>query len=434
MVNGHSGSWSPGSTRLEIDEPEGLELPPHPESFETPTRVVPRVSHQHESAQAGWIVGDMVRMLTETPPPVRWLVEGLIPAGVPGILAARAGAGKSITALLAGMGLASGQGVLGRRVDANEARGVLFVSLEDDEDEFHRRVHRGVTLLEHGDEWTLEHRAALCDRFVPLFPNRSSGEAFNLESQWKTLKEKALAIKGGCGLIILDTLSRLADGDENSAKDMRPFMEAVTALSQTSGATVLSIHHVAKGNDGNSDKKLWQRLHPEALRGSSSVEAAARFVLQMAALSPSEAEGAGLDLESALRGRFVALHLSKISSAEKGDTILLERRHGDEEAVGFLTPHPDSERILAVIQGEAAVLRLTKRDKVLLTIAEAGGLAKMDQKAAASEVWPDASNPKGQWDKTLTDLRKRGWLRELNLSEAGLAAAESLRHSSSGRK
>jgi hypothetical protein len=60
-----------------------------------------------------WIVGDVARMLREEPPPVRWLVEGLIPASSPGLFAARAGAGKSMTSLLIALGLASGHGVLG---------------------------------------------------------------------------------------------------------------------------------------------------------------------------------------------------------------------------------------------------------------------------------------------------------------------------------
>lgn len=431
------GKDRPGGWDLADPVPEGVDLrvildagKPVGQEVESTKPFV----HPTLPRPSAWIVGDVGRMLKEDPPPVRYLVPGLIPAGVPGILAARASAGKSMTALSIGMGLASGLGVLGRAVSTEEARGVIFAGLEDDEDEFHRRVRRGIALLEEDPEWTLEHQAALALRLVPLFPNRASGAAFNLEAQWETLAEKAAAIPGGCGLIILDTLSRMADGDENSAKDMRPFNEAVSALAQATGAAVLSIHHVGKGNDGNSDKKLWQRLHPEALRGSSAVEAAARFVIQMAALSPSEAQAAGLEAEQALRGGYVALHLSKMSSAEKGSTVLLERRQSTEPGAGFLSLHPESERILAVIQGEAAVLKLTKRDHVLLAIAEAGGLVSLDQKAAAALIWPDAGNPKGQWDKTLSDLRKKTWLRDLALSDAGWAKAETLGFIPSARK
>ena len=396
--------------------PSKFDVIESPESFAHPTLLRP----------SAWIVGDVGRMLDEDPPPVHWLVEGLIPAGVPGILAARAGAGKSMTALLIGMGLASGLGVLGRPVSDEKARGVIFAGLEDDEAEFHRRVRRGITLLEEDPEWTPEHRKALASRLVPLFPDRASGESFSLEAQWGTLAKKATSIEGGCGLIILDTLSRMAEGDENSAKDVRPFNEAVAALSQATGAAVVSIHHVGKGNDGNSDRKLWERLHPEALRGSSAVEAAARFIIQMAALSPSEAHGAGLEPDQALRGGYVAFSLSKISASEKGSTVLLERRQGTEPGAGFLGLHPDSERILALIQGAAATLKLNKRDRVLLAIAEAGGLARMDQKEAAARIWPDIEKPKGQWDKALCAIRKDGWLQDLALTDPGWAKAQTL--------
>ena len=135
-----------------------------------------------------------------------------------------------------------------------------------------------------------------------------------------------------------------------------------------------------------------------------------------------------------MRGSYVALHLSKMNAAEKGSTVLLERRQATEPGGGFLCPHPDSERILAVIQGEAAVLKLNRRDSVLLAIAEAGGLAKLDQKAAATLIWPDSENPKGQWDKALSALRKSGFISDLSITEAGWAKAETLGYTPSARK
>lgn len=396
--------------------------------WDHPTLTMPATDGQ---ATGAWIVGDVGRMLTEPPPLVRWLVDGLIPGGVPGVLAARAGAGKSMTALSIGMGLASGLGVMGRPVSMEEARGVLFVGLEDDEAEFHRRFARGLELLKEDPQWTPAREGRLLRRLLPLFPNRASGEALYLRDQWRSLADLANAIPGGCGLIILDTLARMADGDENKASDIRPFNEAVSALAQATGAAVLSIHHVGKGNDAPSEKKLWQRLHPEALRGSSAVEAAARFIIQMAALSPSEAQATGLEVDRALRGGYVAMHLSKMNSSEKGDTILLERRQAGEPGAGFLSLHPESERILALIQGASAVLKLTKRDEVLLAIAETGGLAGLDPKVAAPSIWPDSGNPRGQWDKSLHALRKAGLLGDLRLTDLGLAKAETLGSGSS---
>lgn len=373
-----------------------------------------------------WIEGDIHRWMTEEPPPVRWLVEGLIPAGVPGVFAARANAGKSMTALLIALGLASGRGVLGRAVSPDAPRGAIYVGLEDDQPEFQRRFRRGLDLLQEGGDWAAADDEALRHRFLPLFPNRGMGVSLSLDAQWENIAQRANAIPGGCGLIVLDTLARLSEGDENSASEIRPFMDAQAALVQATGASVIAIHHVGKGNDTPSDKKLWQRLHPEALRGSSAIEAGARFILTMAALSPQEAAMAALDDADALNGGLVALKLAKASQSEKGLTLLLERRHAGQAGAGFLVPHPDSERALAAIQGDVAARRLNKRDRVLLTIAEAGHLGNLDQKAAADEIWPGAEKPKGQWDKQLSGLRKQRWLKGPHLTDAGWVHAESL--------
>ena len=427
------GKDKPGGWDLADPAPAGVDLQAILDAGKQAEPTAPKPGNRMPRV-AAWIVGDVGRMLREDPPAVRWLVPGLIPAGMPGILAARSNAGKSMTALMIGMGLASGLGVLGHSVSDEEARGVLFVGLEDDEAEFHRRVRRGIALLEEDPGWTEAHREALALRLVPLFPDRASHESFSLEAQWETLAQKAAAIPGGCGLIILDTLSRMMEGDENSAEHTRPFNEAVSALSQASCAAVMSIHHVGKGNDAPSDKPLWQRLHPEALRGSSAVEAAARFIIQMAALSPGEAQAAGLEPEVALKGGYMAFHLSKMSAAEKGSTILLERRQGSEPGAGFLSLHPESERILALIQGAAATLKLNRKEQVLVMVAEAGGMKGLDQKAAAAAIWTDSQNPKGQWDKALSGLRAAGFLVDLALTDAGWAKAETLGFIPSTRK
>jgi len=381
-----------------------------------------------------WTVGDMKRMLGETPPSVPWLVQGLIPAGVVGIMAGRASVGKSSTALLIGMGLAAGLNVLGREVSQEARRGVVYVSLEDDRDEIHRRVQRASSLLAEDRDWTDAHMESLIQRFIPLFPNRASGAVFSLEARWREIADKANAIPGGCALIVLDTLARLSWGEESSSRDMRPFMEAMAALCDATGATVMAVHHVGKGHDTNSDRKLCDRLHPEALRGSSAIEGAARFVIQLASLSPAEAEEVGLDVGEASKGAYVVLAPTKISSAQRGDMVLLERRREGEPGAGFLYPHPDSRQKMAALAGQTTVLKLRRGDEVLLAIAEAGNLGSMDKTSEASRIWPNSPNPKGQWDKQVSALRNAGFLKGDLLTKAGWAEAERLGFQPSDRK
>mgnify|MGYP001241959036 CR=1 FL=1 len=191
------------------------DMPPWPENEDEPyTRTT-------GAARRPWIVGDMAKMLSEPPPEIAWLVEGLIPAGLPGIIAAEGGIGKSMTALLIGLGLTSGKGVLGRSVSRGAACGVVYVSMEDDKDEWHRRLHRGMELMREDPTWTQANENRVRERLMPLFPNRAGGADFRLESEWKSIAEVAKSIPGGCGLIILDTFSRLSAGDENSVKETR---------------------------------------------------------------------------------------------------------------------------------------------------------------------------------------------------------------------
>lgn len=428
-MNTHSETGHPTLNGLALEEPKGFELPPLPIE-----EMVTRESNPTGIKGKAWIVGDVDRMMSDDPPPVRWLVEGLIPAGMVGVLAGRANAGKSMIALHISMGVAAGMDVLGRSIGQSEARGVLFVGMEDDENEFHRRLHRGAALLQEDPEWSPEHRESLIQRFVPLFPNRASEASFSLENQWRNLAEQANAIPGGCGLIFIDTLARMAKGDENSAKDMGHFNDAMFALAQATKATVIAIHHVGKGHDVNSDKTLMQRLDPEALRGSSALEGAIRFVIQMAALSPAEAKVARLDMDTARKGAYVAMRMSKLSVDERGDTVVMERRGRSEVGAGFLSLHPESDQILESIHGEAAVAKLNRRDMVLRAIATHGGLSGIDQKAMAASIWAESKNPKGQWDKMLTALRQEGLIRDQSLTEAGWVKAESLGVVPSDRK
>jgi hypothetical protein len=58
----------------------------------------------------------------------------------------------------------------------------------------------------------------------------------------------------------------------------------------------------------------------------------------------------------------------------------------------------------------------------------------LDQKAEAARMWPDSGNPKSQEDKALSELRKKGFLRDPSLTEAGWAQAETLGYIPSARK
>ena len=55
-----------------------------------------------------------------------------------------------------------------------------------------------------------------------------------------------------------------------------------------------------------------------------------------------------------------------------------------------------------------------------------GSLLKMNKPTAAALIWPDALDPRNQWDKALTTLRQEGWLTDLTMTDAGWAKAETI--------
>jgi hypothetical protein len=63
--------------------------------------------------------------------------------------------------------------------------------------------------------------------------------------------------------VIVDTITRFIDGDENKSEDMRKFAQKAFRLANA-GATVLLLHHSKKGSSGSLD---------DGLRGSSELAA-----------------------------------------------------------------------------------------------------------------------------------------------------------------
>ncbi len=386
------------------------------------------IAHSRDPLPAAWTYGDVGFMLEQPAPPVKWLVPDFIPAETPGIFASEGGVGKSMMSLHISLSITSGRGIMGRLPSRDTSPGVVYVSMEDDPNEFHRRISRLINLMRQSPDWSIQDEANIKANFRPIFPKRATGADFRLEDQWKNIQKVANSIPGGCGLIWLDTFSRLSDGDENSADQVKPFLDAQAALVETTGASVLPLHHVAKGNSIRSDQPIKDRLHHEAIRGNSAIVNNVRFALMLATLNTAEASTANLDPEKAQLGDYVGFRLSKMNSGPQQPITLLERIPNGMPGAGFLKLHERPEEAIALIQGSSAVAKLNKRDEVLCAIAEAGGIHKLDIDATMKRLWPRSENPKSQWHKHVSDLRHAtpALLADVHLTEAGWTKAKDL--------
>lgn len=68
---------------------------------------------------------------------------------------------------------------------------------------------------------------------------------------------------GDFDLVVIDSASCFVSGDENSSHDIRAFFNQANAIAETTGATVLVVHHMGKGAKGDVDAI-------ERARGSST--------------------------------------------------------------------------------------------------------------------------------------------------------------------
>ena len=79
-----------------------------------------------------------IRNLVGKPEPQKFLVDGLIPIGKPGILAAVGGVGKSLSVIQLALSVACGGRWWGK--DVKERGNVTILAAEDDLAEIHRRL------------------------------------------------------------------------------------------------------------------------------------------------------------------------------------------------------------------------------------------------------------------------------------------------------
>ncbi|HNX94252.1 MAG TPA: AAA family ATPase [Holophaga sp.] len=364
------------------------------------------------------------------PPDPRWLMPELLAAGESGILAGRSNCGKGLLTLQIAVGLASGWGVF-NGLGAGDARGVVFVEMEDSPEEQHRRFKRLLDWWRLSPDWTQDHEACLARNFALMVPDWKSEQGKTLPSILPNIlaecaKQKTLGVE--TGLIVLDTLAALSEGDENAVESQRGLWPACYELRDATGACVLLVHHTRKLTSQGKPLRLHDRLAFDSLRGSSAIVGGARFVGQMEALTAAEAAKLNLDEEKAQRGGYVALGMTKVVSGPKGGALLLEQRDG--VGGGFWEIHPDSDRLMAELQSPAAAAKLTLVESVLQSI----GLGLTDRKLLAQRHWPHELEAKAAANlkAVMNHLRNRHhWIEpglSMALTDAGKRQLKKLKH------
>lgn len=181
--------------------------------------------------------------MTNKPIKIEWLVENILEQGSLNLLFGEPGAGKSLFALDWAFCMAAGMGWHDHRTKKTD---VVIIAGEG-----FAGMARRLKALEH--KYQMKAPTGL---FISQRPAQLLDE---INVQWVANSIKAMCPNPG--LVIIDTLHRNMDGDENSSQDIGKFINNLDVFMKSLGTAVLVVHH-----SGHGDK--------QRSRGSSSIRAA----------------------------------------------------------------------------------------------------------------------------------------------------------------
>lgn len=225
------------------------------------------------------------------PPPLDFVLPGMI-SGTVGALVAQGGAGKSWIALELAIAVAGGPDLLEIGIDRHGR--VLYLPAEDPRLAVSHRLYSARATV---DGAAVEQLAENLE-IVPLM-----GHGVDLMTEaWADAVER---MADGARLVILDTLRRFHSADENSAGEMARLLGVLEGICERTGASVLFLHHTAKGAALNGAGDAQQ-----ASRGSSVLVDNVRGG-QFNLSGMSEAEAKAHRIEPRHRKGFVRLTQAK---------------------------------------------------------------------------------------------------------------------------
>lgn len=225
------------------------------------------------------------------PPPLDFVLPGMI-SGTVGALVAQGGAGKSWIALELAIAVAGGPDLLEIGIERHGR--VLYLPAEDPRLAVSHRLYSARDAV---DGAAVEHLAENLE-IVPLM-----GHGVDLMTEaWAEAVER---LAEGARLVILDTLRRFHSADENSAGEMARLLGVLEGICERTGASVLFLHHTAKGAALNGAGDVQQ-----ASRGSSVLVDNVRGG-QLNLSGMSEADARAYDVDPADRRSFIRLVQAK---------------------------------------------------------------------------------------------------------------------------
>lgn len=189
---------------------------------------------------------ELVRM-----PPPEWQIDGIIPLGGLVGLYGPPGVGKSFIAIDMALHLASGRSWQGHDVRKGY---VLYVSAEG-----------GTGIGKRVQAWMRYHQVT--PKELPVAWLTETIAVTNDSQDMERLFERLTEVEDHPEFIVIDTLARCFDGDENQQEDMGRFIGGVDKLRTQYRSTVCIVHHT--------------RLDGERERGNTAFRGAADCMMSV---------------------------------------------------------------------------------------------------------------------------------------------------------
>jgi hypothetical protein len=278
---------------------------------------------------------DILAAFESEPPELDFVFSGFL-AGTVGALVAPGASGKSYWALQVAAAIASSDAdILG--LNPSKTGRVIYLAGEDPEIIIKRRLHSFASYLNPKSRQNVANNLLI----EPLVGRRvvlAKRDDYRVGNDGITEAERNIRniITGtsGARLLVLDTLTRFHELDENSNGDMAFLVSVLERIAAESGAAVLYLHHTSKGavTGGTADTQ-------QAARGASALIDNARwcgFVQKMTkeeAVKLGEKSYTGKAIGEVNRKQYVKFGVSKQNYAEIAADVWLKHGTG-----GILVP------------------------------------------------------------------------------------------------
>jgi len=277
-------------------------------------------------------------MTSGVPPQQEFLLSPLMPLGKVGLIFGAGGIGKSLVALDLCLSVAlrarfsaaavGGVSVLGCQVPAAAAGASVFLTLEDDTAEIHRRIAALDPQNRRQGAPCYVIPAVDLPNFDPalIIPEGRAAAltAFAVDGLDRLLNTIAASSGQKVRLLVLDPAGDFLNADENDATFVKLLMRHLRAVAARHGCTIILVGHVAKGVD----------IDNPTMRGSSAWIANSRFAYALSAPPLGEAEKLAKAVgESALALVWGKLVKANHAGAPVGETRLFVRQRQTGEFV-----------------------------------------------------------------------------------------------------